>query len=45
MSFTEAHDSPLLSRLLSELPAPLNSIANKPENEVQVLYVQIEKTE
>ena len=45
MSFTEANDSPLLSRLLSELPAPLNSIANKPENEVQVLYVQIEKTE
>ena len=44
MSFTEAGDSPLLSRLLSELPAPLNGVATKPEHEVQVLYVQIEKT-
>jgi len=45
MTFTEAKDSPLLTRLLSELPAPLNRVANKEEFEVQVLYVQIEKTE
>lgn len=38
------NDSPLLSWLIKDLPEPLNQLAMKPEHEVQVLYVQIEKT-
>lgn len=43
MTLVQADDSPLLARLMADLPGSLSEVARKPEHEVQVLYVQIDE--